>query len=107
LEGTSGQSYGPTPLPQAGLPESLLPRTVPRWLLKISKDGDAAVSLGNLCQCCHIQSIKVFPDVQMAPAVFQVVLVASYFVTGNNRKEPGSIFFAPSPQVFIHIDKIP
>jgi len=30
---------------------SQLPRTVSRWLLNISKEGDSTASLGNLCQC--------------------------------------------------------
>ena len=38
---------------------------------------------------------------------FQCVPTASRPVTGHHWEEPGSIFFTPSHQVFIHIDKIP
>jgi len=50
---------------------------------------------------------KVFPDVQTAPHVFQLLPIASCPGTGHQRKEPGSVFFAPSLQTHIHIAKIP
>lgn len=39
--------------------------------------------------------------------VFQFVPMASGSVSGHHWKEPGSVLFAPSFQVFIHIDKFP
>jgi len=49
----------------------------------------------------------VFPDVQTERPLFQFVLIASGPVTEHHRKEPGSIFFAPSLQVFIDFSKLP
>ena len=49
---------------------------------------------------------KVFPDVQREAPVFHLVAVASGPVTGHHRKEPGSVLFAPSLQVFIYVDEI-
>jgi len=72
--------------------------------------GDPTASLGNLCQrlVTSVTSAvkKVFPDVQSEPPVLQFVHIASRPVTGHHRKEPGSIFFTPSIQVFIYIDEI-
>ena len=55
----------------------------------------------------HPYSKKAFPNVQKEPPVLQFVPIASGSVTGNQWKEPGSILFAPSIQVFIFINKIP
>ena len=41
------------------------------------------------------------------PPMFQFVPIASGPVAGHHWKEPGSISFAPSLQVFIDIEKIP
>jgi len=49
----------------------------------------------------------VFPDVQREPPMFQFVAMASCPVAGHHWKEPGSVTFTPSLQVFIHIDEIP
>jgi len=55
----------------------------------------------------HPHSDKVFPIVQREPPVFQSVSIASGPVTGHHLEEPGSVLFAPSLQVCIHVDKIP
>ena len=76
LEGTSG---GPLVQPPCSgrATYSSLPRTVSRWLLNMSKDGDSTVSLGNLCQYSVPLTVKkVFPNVQTEPPVFQFVLIA-------------------------------
>lgn len=49
---------------------------------------------------------KLFPDVQREPPMFQSA-IAFGPAPGNHRKQPGTIFFTPSIQVFIDIDKIP
>lgn len=49
---------------------------------------------------------NVFPDVQRQLTVFQFEPIASDLVTRYRRKEPGSIFFAPSIQMFINIDEM-
>ena len=54
----------------------------------------------------HSHTEKVLPDVQREPPVFQLVPVDSGSVTGHHQREPGSIFFAPSLQVFLYINKI-
>lgn len=43
---------------------------------------------------------EVFSNVQTASPVFQCVPTSSCPVTGQHNKEPGSVFFAPSLQVF-------
>jgi len=79
-----------------------------RQLLNISEERDSASSLGNLCQCSGSLPVKiVFDDVQREPSVFQFVPIASGPVTAHRGKEPGSVFFAPSLQVFVQIKKIP
>ena len=86
--------------------QSLLPRTVSRWLSSISKDGEATTSLGKLCQSSATFTVKrVFPDVQRKPPSC-VSVCASYLVTEHLGKEPGSIFLTPSVQVFTDIDNI-
>ena len=83
-----------------------LHRTISRWLLSISKDGDSTTSLGNLCQCRSPSQWKsVSSFVQREPPIFQFVPVVSGPVTGHQWKEPVSVFFTPSLQVFEHIDE--
>ena len=55
----------------------------------------------------HPHSEKKIPYVQRDPPVFPWVPIASCPVTGYHWKEPGSILFAPSLQVFVYIGKIP
>ena len=50
---------------------------------------------------------KLFPEVQEEAAVFQFVSTASGPVTEHHWKEPCSVLFSPSLQVFIYIDEIP
>jgi len=42
----------------------------------------------------------------MEPPVFQFVPIASSPVPGHHRKEPGSLFFTSSLQMFVCIDEI-
>jgi len=86
---------------------SRLPMTMSRQLLDISMVEDSTTSMSKLCQCSVTITVKLFPDVQREPPVFQAVLTASGSVTGHHWKEPGSVCFTPSLQVFIYIDKIP
>jgi len=65
-------------------------------LLKISKDGDSAISLGNLFQVSgksYFFTAKKFPYVQTELLMFEFVPTASCPVMGHHWKEPGSIFF--------------
>ena len=55
----------------------------------------------------HPRGKEVFPHVQTEPPMFRFVPTASGLVTGHHWKEPGSVFFAPSLQVFIYVDMIP
>ena len=50
LEGTCGGHLVQPPCSSRAT-YSWRPRTVPKWLLNISKDGDSTASLGSLCQC--------------------------------------------------------
>lgn len=43
---------------------------------------------------------EVFSNVQAAPPVCWCVLINSFLVTGQHWKEPGSVFFPPSLQIF-------
>lgn len=80
--------------------QSCLPRTVSRWLLlNISNNRDSTISLGNLCQC------SVTLIVKKCFLMFSEA-VASGPATGHHWNEPGSVLFAPSPQVFVDTDKI-
>lgn len=63
--------------------------------------------IGRLHNLHHPHSEGVLPDIQMKLLICQFVPLASCPVTGHNWKEPNSILFAPSFQVFIHNDKIP
>ena len=55
----------------------------------------------------HPHREKAFPDVQMEAPLFQLVSIVSCHVTGHHYKEPGSVLFALSLQVFVYIGKIP
>ena len=60
--------------------------------------------------CASARSLsqgKVFPDVQREPPVLQLVPIVPGPVTGHHWKEPGSVLFASSLQVFKNIDKTP
>jgi len=57
--------------------------------------------------CASAHRKKVFPDVQWEPPVFVFVPTASGPVTGHHWKEPGSVLFTSSVQVFAYIEKIP
>ena len=37
---------------------SQLPRTISRWLLNVSKDGNPTIAVGNLCQCSVTLTVK-------------------------------------------------
>lgn len=41
-------------------PQNKLPRATPRWLLKISKQGESTTSLGNLFSCSVTSTVKYF-----------------------------------------------
>lgn len=49
----------------------MFPRTVPRELLNIFKDGDSKMSWGTVLSHTHIKNM--LPDVQGEPPVFQCV----------------------------------
>ena len=79
-----------------------------RWLLNISKDGELHNLPGQPVPVLgHPHSKKVFSDVQKESPVFQFVPIDSCPVTRHHSKESGSVFFAPSLQVFIYINRIP
>lgn len=67
-------------------------------------EGGSTTSLGNLWHC-SVKKKKVFPDVEMAPPVFQFVHFASCPVPGHHSVK--SLVFAPFFQVLVHVDEIP
>lgn len=56
---------------------------------------------------CHLHSAEGLPDAQSELPVFQSVPIASCSGTGHHWREPGSVLFAPSLQLFMGTDKIP
>lgn len=78
---------------QAWLPEAGLPRTIWRWLWKISKEGDCTTSMGNLFPVLRHSPIS---HVQNKPPVFQFVPLGSALVTGHRWKEPHPLCSLPS-----------
>ena len=75
---------------------SRLPRSVFRRLLNISKDGDSATSLGNLCQCSVALIVKkcflMFRWSLLCFSLCPLPLAQSLGMT----EEPGSVFFPAS-----------
>lgn len=53
----------------------------------------------------HPHSQKVLPEVQREPPGFRCVPIVSGPATGHHWKEPVSVLFSPSPQVFMYINK--
>ena len=79
-----------------------------RQLLNVSQDGVSTISLGTLCHCSVMLTVKKgLPDIQTEPPAIQFVPTVSCPVTGHYWKDPGSILFLPFFQIFIYIDKIP
>lgn len=70
-------------------------------------DEDSTNSLGNLFPCPVILTVKKwFLMLRGNCLVFHSAPVAPCPVTEHQWKEPGSIIFAPSFQLFIHINEI-
>lgn len=53
----------------------------------------------------HPDSKNLFPCIHIEVVVFQFAPVTSFFVTGHHWKESLSILYAPSLQMFMHIDE--
>lgn len=53
---------------------------------------------------CHLHSAEGLPDAQSELPVFQSVPIASCSGTGHHWREPGSVLFAHSIQMFVDID---
>jgi len=80
LEGSSGGHLA-QPSSSRETP-SRVPRTMSRWLWKISKE-EIPQLLGSLCQC-SVTYTKVLLDVKRKPPVFQLVPKASCPGTGHH-----------------------
>ena len=107
LEVTSGDDLV-QPSCSSGATQSQLPRIVPRQLLEISKDGDSTASLGKLCQCLVTLTLKkCFLMFRGNLLCFSLCPLPLVLALGSHQKEPGSVLFSPSFQVFMYIDKIP
>lgn len=74
-----------------------------RWLFNISKEGDSTTSLSHPPRK---KKKKAFPDVQTEPPMFQLVCIVSCPVAVHHWEEPGSAFFKPFLQIFVHIGNI-
>lgn len=63
-----------------------LPRTMPRWLFKISKVGESTTSPGNLCQCSvsHTAQTCFWMVIQNLQCFNLCTLSAFPHITGNN-----------------------
>lgn len=87
--------------------QSKLARTVSCQVLKISTDGDSTTSLSNVFPCLVTLTVKkVFSAVHIEPLCFSTCLLPLAKSLGN-WKEPGSIFFTSSHQIFMNNYKIP
>lgn len=71
----------------------MFPRTVPRQLLNIFKDGDSKASWGTLVSHTHIKNM--LPDIQGESPVFHRVPSAS----GPDKK---TIINMPTPNLFLN-----
>jgi len=80
---------------------SRLHRTVSRWVLSISREGDSTTSLGSLFQCSVTLRGKKF--FLMFTRNFLFVPVAPCPATGHHWKESGPILLTPIPKIFISI----
>ena len=76
----------------------------PRWRLH-SLLGQPVLTLHHAHSKKPNQNKTVFPDFQTKPSVLQFLPTASSPTTGHHWKQPGSVFLAPSLQVFIYIHK--
>lgn len=67
----------------------------------ISEAGDSTASLNSLCQCSVTSTVKeAFPYLQVEPPVFQ--FVPCHWAVLKRA----FIYFVPSLQIFIYIDKV-
>lgn len=91
-------------LAQAGSPRV---RTVPTGILSIFRDTDSRITLGYLFQCLTIPAIKNSSyafwwnltgfNLRSLPLILSLGII----------EKSGSLFFIPSHQLFVHIDKLP
>lgn len=101
MQGNSGGHLVQPPWLKQDHLQKLL-RTTSRQLLNYSKEGDpATTSLVPLLS--HPHNKEVFPGVCTEPPMLQFVPIAFYSVIGHLSKEPCSILFACSSQVFSHV----
>lgn len=76
-----------------------------RRLANTSKKGGRFHNLSGQPLTLLSKKKKVFPDVEMAPPMFQFVHFASCPVPGHHSVK--SLVFAPFFQVLVHADEIP
>lgn len=76
---------------------------MPRWFLYITKHGDSASSLGNLCWYSVTIRVKMFPCAQRERSCFWFKTIANGSVTGHHWKQFESVFFSQSFQVLMSI----
>lgn len=73
------------------------------WILSIFWDGELTITLTCLFHCLTITTAK---KLSCSDGISQVIICASYPVTGYYWEESGSLFFIPAHQLFVHIDKV-
>lgn len=102
----SCRSYVVWPSYSSPASQSELPRIMFRWLLDISKGRDSTTFLGCLCQCSVTPTVKkCFLMFRGNPLCFSLCH-GLWSCHWTPLKEPGSVLFAPSFQVFIYINNI-
>lgn len=78
------------------------------WRLSgISKAGDSTTILNSPCQCSVNLTLKKSISWYSNPPVCQFVPLASCPTSEHQWKEPVSVFFAPTLQVFLHMGEAP
>lgn len=93
---------------QAEATQSRLLKTVPRWVLSVSKDTDSPGSL-LWASCASAESLSQYSKCLLIfrwnSLIFSLRPLPP--VSGQHWEKPSSLFFIPSHQMFMHTDEIP
>ena len=105
LDGTSLGHLAQPPAP-AGTPRAACPGLCPDSFWMSPRRRFHTLSGQSVPLFSHLHGTEVFPDAQTEPLVLHFVPLASCPCAGCHWQELGSVFFAPSFQVFIIINRI-
>ena len=80
---------------------------MPRWLLKIFKEETPTASLGNLCQCSITHTVRTCFLMARWNLLCSGLCPLPLVLALGTAEKSLALLFAPSLQVFVHIDEIP